>query len=50
MQKEWLVADEKTAVSPVRAEMDCFGYFDNFWPIQAAFVVGGALCDLETPS
>ena len=50
MKTKWLVADETSVGSPDRAERDIFGVIlDAFWSIQATFVAGEPLCDLETP-
>ena len=51
MKREWLVAN----VTPVgflhRAERDILGMIlGSFLPIQAIFVVGEPLCDVEIPA
>ena len=53
MKIEGLVANVAAVGSPDRADRAIFGG-DSGWviflPIQAVFVVGELLCDVETPS
>ena len=53
MKKEWLVTDVTAIRSPDRAECAIFGVIlaeCYFWPNQAVFVLGKALCDVGTLS
>ena len=51
MKIEWLVTNVTADRSLARAESEEFRVFDDvFRPIQAAFVVGKPLCDLELPA
>ena len=48
IKTEWLVADVTPVGFPDRVERDILEMIlDNFWPIQAAFVVGEPLCEIE---
>ena len=50
---ECLVATVPAVESPDRAERAFWGMIlagRFFWPVQAAFVVGAPLCDVQTPS
>ena len=50
MKLEWLSTNVRAAGSPARAESKIFRVnLVIFWLIQAAFVVGEPLCDLEIP-
>ena len=45
---EWLAADVTPVGSPAKDERDILGMIlDVVWPIQASFVVGEPLCDIE---
>ena len=48
MKIEWLRTNVTAVGSPARVASD--GDFRVFWPVEAAFVVGEPICDLETPS
>ena len=51
MKIKWLVADVTPVMSPDREEHDILGMLlDVFWPIQAVFVGGDPLCDVEKSS
>ena len=51
MKTEWLVANMTPVGAPDRAEPDILGMIlGSFWPIQAIFVVGEPLCDVEIPA
>ena len=51
MKLEWLVSNLTAVGFSARAESDFFEVILGvFWPIQAAFVVGQPLCDLQIPS
>ena len=51
MKTEWLFDDVTAVGSPDRADRSILGMvFGVFLSIQATFVVGGALCDIGTPS
>ena len=49
IKTEWLITNVIAIKSPTRAESELFWVILGiFRPIQAATVVGGTLCDLET--
>ena len=51
MKTEWLLAKVTPVRPPDRAERGILGMIlDVFWPIQATFVTGEPLCDVEIPS
>ena len=47
MKIKRLTTHATAVASPARVECDFLEILDIFWPIQAAFVVGEQVCDLE---